>query len=610
MLGIGATCGVRPSSLGWWANNKEKYLRWKDIRITREPEDGSFNGRFTAKIIFKALKGQNDYADERSGRFKELELMVTSAQTANNIPSSPTHRMLAIIIRRKLLTDYKNIDELLAGDKYNIEIREEALEDPVFYSNTPRGLGLSDKPAAAMSFSNYMKRIASVAGYGQDCTMYAWRRKAGTEAHRAVGLDKAKNFMSHAPGTSTFEKYYDEGEYDLDVTAIILGEDHAGGGDKLREQSHPSLFRCQVPTPGGFLEQSFVSDYVRQDPEYRNLTESGEVEKSHHLRKKLRRMGITAFREYHSQMQKRNFTMEELQQRKLEMKEPSKLMSVIREKASQMSDATTAVRDQVEFIDDEEDDEDDEDDEILVDMEDEIQASSDNDTFVRQVNVDNISIPQVQEMSLSFMQQVKLFMSHILEETKDTPRVLTCSLCEHDESVSDDTKYQLRSPTLNTIHQNGPFHNGISKFRRMAEIRRKVTGDYQCPFPDCSNGYKTVAALVKHVRKDVNGKGSRTSAAHKAAVYAAGWADADFHGSHHTEDYKASRRAYKARENPRRGKRKYVTDLAQTRQQKLRLPEQHFLFDPMTFPIRSQVEQCQWKCQLNVSFWAVADRKL
>jgi hypothetical protein len=66
-------------------------------------------------------------------------------------------------------------------------------------------------------------------GYPLDCTSYCWRRWAGTLAERAGGLDCARRFMDHGPGSHTFGDYYDEGLSDFDIVDIML--DRGDGSD-------------------------------------------------------------------------------------------------------------------------------------------------------------------------------------------------------------------------------------------------------------------------------------------------------------------------------------------------------------------------------------------
>ena len=162
-----------------------------------------------------------------------------------------------------------------------------------------------------------MEWMTLKAGCGQDCTINAWRRKARTEVYRARGLEQTRKFMAHRAGSNTLEKYYDEWEYDLDVTTIMLGEDYDVGAQALRSQSHPALIKCDLPPSRGFLKQSFISIYIYQDREYQKLIEDGQVERAHWLRKEIRRIGTVAFKDYHEKSHRQKIKIDDSDARKL-----------------------------------------------------------------------------------------------------------------------------------------------------------------------------------------------------------------------------------------------------------------------------------------------------
>ncbi|KAL8884724.1 MAG: hypothetical protein Q9192_006778 [Flavoplaca navasiana] len=91
-----------------------------------------------------------------------------------------------------------------------------------------------------------MKRVAMRCGLGAG-TLYVWRNKASTKVAWAIGPDKARLFMNLCSNSKTFEKDYNEAEYDLHVTAIALSEDHLAGAQSLRDDSSPALFHAPVP---------------------------------------------------------------------------------------------------------------------------------------------------------------------------------------------------------------------------------------------------------------------------------------------------------------------------------------------------------------------------
>lgn len=587
---IGAVCGVRPSSLGTMRYHKDRFLRWRDIRITRDISPGrDFEGRFTVVITFQTLKGSMDHVDERTSQWAKLVLTVTSARSADNIPLSPSHRLLAILLRRELLQDYRSVDELFEGREYLIRIRSDALDQPIFFAGGSRALSTIGRPATATSFSTYLKNVASKAGYGESCTMYAWRRKAGTEVYRAVGLEKTRHFMAHRPGSNTFEKYYDEGEYDLDVTAIMMGEDHHAGASDLRAVSHPALFRCSLPTRGGFQERTFVAAFIKQDQEFQKLNGEGDVEGAYRLRLKLSRMGLQAFRDYYLKLHQQQFTIDQLEERKREFAQPSKLMSAVRLKATQIEEelgsvASNEIGNNKQAGDARDADELVEDDEFL-DAEDEFEGFSDNENEVQRsanVQTDDMDGADGLEYSpaMAFLQQAKSFMVYLLE-AKTTVGVLTkCDMCEEDESVSEQDKARLWASPKIGLHQRSSYHNGLSRWTRLANLRAEREGTFRCPFPDCVKTYKHFVALLKHARKDLK---KTVMTPHRAAVLEAGFDDPDFCTASHTESHMKTRDAYEARRF-HIAKRKEVEDLPSTRTRKQQVIDRDFLIGPNSIP--------------------------
>lgn len=64
--------------------------------------------------------------------------------------------------------------------------------------------------------------------------------------------------MNHLTNSKTFEKDYDEAEYDLHVTAIALSEDLSAGAQSLRDDSSPALFRTTIPPSCTSIHKAFV----------------------------------------------------------------------------------------------------------------------------------------------------------------------------------------------------------------------------------------------------------------------------------------------------------------------------------------------------------------
>jgi hypothetical protein len=96
-----------------------------------------------------------------------------------------------------------------------------------------------------------MKVRTQSLGYTLDRTFCCWRRRAGTLAERAGGLDSAKRFMDHGPRSHTFENYNDEGLKDSDFVDIMRDR----GDDLILKVWHSCLATPQSrQTLGGWTD--------------------------------------------------------------------------------------------------------------------------------------------------------------------------------------------------------------------------------------------------------------------------------------------------------------------------------------------------------------------
>ncbi|KAH7355308.1 hypothetical protein BKA65DRAFT_475760 [Rhexocercosporidium sp. MPI-PUGE-AT-0058] len=117
---LACVCGVRHGSLGTargGTRDGKKYPTWEDVWFTRGPIAGSFN----LDIKFRVLKGENGPEDLKEEMTLDFKIM--SPTHSDHLPISPPHRLLAIAIRRGLLTMHDTIESLLEGQEYMIQIK-------------------------------------------------------------------------------------------------------------------------------------------------------------------------------------------------------------------------------------------------------------------------------------------------------------------------------------------------------------------------------------------------------------------------------------------------------------------------------------------------------
>lgn len=129
-------------------------------------------------------------------------------------------------------------------------------------------------------------------------------------------------------------------------------------------------------------------------------------------------------------------------------------------------------------------------------------------------------------------------------------RGLLCSLCQDDETVSEERKaHDYSDRWFLAEHMASKFHTLMFKFKRAAEIRFQQDGDYICPYPECGKGFSYVNGLVQHIIGALERPcrdGRMELGPHVDAIRAAGWASPEF------------------KEKPSRGKKEFAQSSKKT----------------------------------------------
>ncbi|KAK3717424.1 hypothetical protein LTR37_005814 [Vermiconidia calcicola] len=363
---LACICGLRPGAIGRSRFRPNSYLRWEHIAITREPSD---KHKFLLKLTLPFMKGFQDMSRLEQGGDGSMELTINPPENPDNIPICPTHRFIIIALRRGLLKSYTTFQELLEDDRVNILIKDEKRGDFIFPAVKPRGLELDlSKPASSASFSTYLNKRAVENGFSSNVSMYSFRRKAGTEVDRVEGRATARRFLHHAPQSTTFEKSYDQGNFDLDVARIMYGEER--GTAQLKERHHEVLFRAELHMTQAEQRQqieSAVSAWARTDAPNLEL----EI-------RRCRRYAKKALRQLATELHRESFTQEQLEQRMASLKGTSKLTDAMYQRAAHMlaksQNSAKSSRDDNEdaFAEDQEDAAEDDGDELAEDLGDEL----------------------------------------------------------------------------------------------------------------------------------------------------------------------------------------------------------------------------------------------
>lgn len=232
------------------------------------------------------------------------------------------------------------VKQLLNGKEHFIRIRERFQQQAVLLTSGPQGLKATNRPLSSGSLSDYLSRRALRAGYGPGVTIYAFRRKAATEWTRQVGLAQAKSLMTHEPNSLTLQKHYEQGFFDLDVTAIALREDPSKNHAEMDADASPALTRLLdfTKTEGAWLDE-YVVKLSEQNKALQDAVRDGDAVKAAKLKRRIRRYASVALYEEQKVNQTARLTQAEFAKRKQELSRPMALFCLIKERAAALERA-------------------------------------------------------------------------------------------------------------------------------------------------------------------------------------------------------------------------------------------------------------------------------
>ena len=335
-------CGVRPSSIAIPdADHKDRFMRWKDVQITRNLAPG----RFDCYLDFVNLKNSLD--DLSFTLDKSLKMRPKSPLSTNYIPQSIPHRLLVILLRRDGLQDYPasafskpedRVTELLNGKEKFIKIRPDFADKAIFQSQSAHNpITTWDKPITTQALLFYLESRARAAGYGLGVTLYAFRRQTATDWNRQLGSAMAKQLMNHAPESETLERYYEKGSANVDITALALREDSGMSYEELDLENSIAITRLVDFTK---TQGRFLTEYVRQacdeDMTIQAAIREGDGFTAEKRRRRIQRYAMMALEEHQRSVMTQDMTMEAFEAKKRELLEPTKLVRMIKMRAVEL----------------------------------------------------------------------------------------------------------------------------------------------------------------------------------------------------------------------------------------------------------------------------------
>ena len=321
---LGYLCGVRPGSITVGSSREESQtLTWGDIDIQRQlTADGIWEGQFLAKITFKYQTETEETAAQR----KYLHMTILSPKT--NITLSLPHRLLVIALRRGLINHYESINELMLGQEENVSFKPDALSLPVLLATSPDSLSLEDGAAHTRSLTKYIRDCIQWVGYGGTSASYSWR-KYDTHLDRVVGGDVARAAMAHGPRTTTFERYYNQGRYDLNLTGILI-DGQVGQDADVLENAESLVLNRAIHLRNDLSRERALAEFVDGHVLVTEALANGATHDAiKQIKKRLKRKGLDALLRNEREIQEESRTIDEIRERIQELRKPSTLMRMV-----------------------------------------------------------------------------------------------------------------------------------------------------------------------------------------------------------------------------------------------------------------------------------------
>ncbi|KAK7981593.1 hypothetical protein PG988_003831 [Apiospora saccharicola] len=532
-------CCVRPGSIGW--SNQERlelglYLKWSDIQIFRDSES---EFKFTARITFRSLKTNSQDPERAQKKAVDERMLICNVKSPENTDAlyfSIPHRLLVMALRRKLLRDVETMEQLVECEFKRIAFKPEALNKPVVCAATPRGLGITHKPAKADALSTYLATRGHNIGYNQRITFLSIRRRAATHFAEKVGVERARRFMNHHARVSithgdTIGPASNHGQ----SADLIKGNNHLALGAIIHD---PEAFkRVHGPTLNIIAEscvRGALLDGIK-DCDMKNL------------KKRARKSAMRWLLGKESADMAANLSIQQWDER-LDSLERSHFWDDVLHKArADMQDASH-------------DDEDDSNDPTVnhatgffhegpmieypeePDLEDQsptdkTDGSYDRDTV--QVGDEGFE-PEDDQKDVPYDNAAKAFMDHIMGNTfsryttfKYNP--VQCPSCLEDPTAEPESKNRMwNNKKKLESHMSGEYHTPKSRFfRRIDQLKLETGGDLICPYckeighlPPERWRWPTHTKLARHIKThshytDSNSNDARTR--HRQLAEEDGW---------------------------------------------------------------------------------------
>ncbi|KAH7355307.1 hypothetical protein BKA65DRAFT_237480 [Rhexocercosporidium sp. MPI-PUGE-AT-0058] len=145
---------------------------------------------------------------------------------------------------------------------------------------------------------------------------------------RAVGPDTARRGLNHAPGGTTLEEHYEQGNFDLAVMAIALGGDVVAAQRAMMDMSSPTLTRLadQSNIPARIDETCEVLRKI--DKNLIKATKEGDRFARNTANQRIHRHAyVVAYKE--EKIAADNLTVQEVYTRRAQLRDSTRFMRIV-----------------------------------------------------------------------------------------------------------------------------------------------------------------------------------------------------------------------------------------------------------------------------------------
>ncbi|KAK3705352.1 hypothetical protein LTR37_013325 [Vermiconidia calcicola] len=560
---IGRTTALRPGSLC----SNERYARrkpltWRNFQFTVSDESGKFNVRLVLDRL--DIKHIADTVINPGAPMEHNVIIKLQASEPQNLIFSPAHRLLVIALRRGILQGIDSLDDLLAWDREHVTIRQEHLDDVVFFAGVPKGTALDyDKPLRSPALSVYLQRRGYQIGYTAPITWYSIRRRAATDMARRIGVQATRLFMGHAADSQTLERYYLNVVETLDNMGVLTDQGVQPGGHfaglssswaplalgKLDEQGIQAL--------RGHALSQMTRRLIQADPD------PPENPTALELKNYRRRAGAFALEQLvrrENEWQQKRITKSDMDQRRAALNASAFADEVLQRavaaiNATDRSGWTQSSGDPTDpdIIEDSADEsgeqfvgggesteqvpEEEEDLESALqrepafDAEGAIELPIGDEGDIEAEGTTGLQDIPYAELARSFMELIldNLLSRHTTWSQQDK----TCALCQDDDTVDLSQRVkEYGSADKLDAHISGNFHHPVSSWRRRTETNNlRDNGRYSCPyceeagFEEAGPEFKKIIDLMRHI---MDSSVLTTNRRHDELKASDGWYDDEF----------------------------------------------------------------------------------